>query len=232
MRTWSDSDIAILRRDYARLGPKVLGEQLGRTRGSVRDKATKLGLTAPIRSRWSAEELEYLRLHYKQDGAKAVAKQIKRSLDSVQGKAFDLGFTRRQMLPRRYWTPEEDTKLEDLAARMSAIQVAKTLKRSYHAVRNRAHDLGFRFAEQREWYTTGDVAQILGASTQYVLTAVLGGRLKAERLVPTDVRSGKTYGRKWRIEYADLREFIVDNKATFTGFAPDWVALFDVLGVK
>ena len=231
-RPWTEGEITILKRDYSKLGPKVLSEQLDRTRGAVRDRASKLGLTGPVYGRWSEDDLEYVRLHYKKDGAKAVAKHVKRSIDSVQGKAFDLGITRRQTMPRRYWTPEEDARLEDLASRMSAIQVAKSLKRTYHAVKNRALDLGFKFREQREWFTTGDVAAILGASTNFVLTAVLGGRLKAERLVPTRVQSGKTYGRKWRIEPADLRQFILEYRATLNGFAPDWVAVLDILGVK
>lgn len=231
-RPWTPEEDAYLRAHYVKEGSAPCAKRLGRTVYAVRTHAGKLGLWVLRSNAWTQEEIDYLVQHYKSDTGKVCARHLGRSLESVQGKASDLGITRAQAYPRRRWAPKDDEQLESLASTTTVIQAARRLNRSTHSVRNRAFQLGIRFRDHREWYTTGDAARIIGCSVNMVFGAVQSGRLKAKRTEPTkSVVQNAKFGRKWRIEREDLRQFVLDYRATLTGGTPDWVALFDLLGV-
>lgn len=61
-------------------------------------------------------------------------------------------------------------------------------------------------AKMSRYYSTGDVAQMLGCAQRTVVNYVDSGKLKGHRLPPT----GKGHGHR-RIARADLEKFFRDN---------------------
>ena len=58
--SWSKEEDEFLRDNYAKLGPKIVGEKLGRTRSAVRTRAHEIGASSKQRFKeWSDEEDEF-----------------------------------------------------------------------------------------------------------------------------------------------------------------------------
>jgi predicted DNA-binding transcriptional regulator AlpA len=65
--------------------------------------------------------------------------------------------------PKRQWTMDEDEHLAKYYNRNYTIaRIAKSLKRSYHSVVHRAHDLGLSYAPSKLMITADDVKAMLG----------------------------------------------------------------------
>jgi len=68
---WTKSEIAILERDYVRLGAVALAEQLpGRSPQAIVNKASKCGI-ANRNNKWKTSHVQALRRHYPTGGMQA-----------------------------------------------------------------------------------------------------------------------------------------------------------------
>jgi len=132
-RFWTMPEIAIVRRDYARLGPEQVQQQLPhRSYMAITLKASALGIPAPAqtfsRKRWAADETidAQIRLVYQSTPTRgmvnALAARLMRPRWWVSKRAADLGLTQPRF-KEPAWTEEE---VELLGAhsgkRLTAIQ--------------------------------------------------------------------------------------------------------------
>ena len=103
--SWSKEEDEFLRDNYAKLGPKIVGEKLGRTRSAVRTRAHEIGASSKQRFKeWSDEEDEFLRENYPALGARLSGEKLGRSTCSVQNRVRKLNL-RSDLI--QYWTRKE-----------------------------------------------------------------------------------------------------------------------------
>jgi hypothetical protein len=95
-RLWTQEEDDIVRRDYVRLGSKVLAKTLDRTFAAVQRRAENLGVNA--RPRWSDEDDRTLRLLWGEKTTRGIAAMLKRSQDAVYERARILGLVREQRI--------------------------------------------------------------------------------------------------------------------------------------
>lgn len=89
---WSEEEVGILKREYPNHASKEIGKEIGRTKSSVRHKASRLGLKtnrASTGRRWTDEEVRFLKKSKKT--AKEIAHKLNRSVHSINHKRKKLG---------------------------------------------------------------------------------------------------------------------------------------------
>lgn len=91
--TWTEADDEALRTLYGTMSAFAVGKKLGRSEGSVRNRAAMLGLVnqANVHSRWSDAELTDLRKRYSVESAKVIGERLGRSSTAVIQQARVLG---------------------------------------------------------------------------------------------------------------------------------------------
>jgi hypothetical protein len=135
--------------------PQALARELGRSAGSVRLRAQKLGLhRPPPRPRWQAYEDAAVRDGYERGltCAQIAGELPGRSVAAVAARAAKLGLA----TYARAWTPREDRSLRQLARDGIELErAAQMLSRTPEALRARARKLGVALPPPRRPGRTG-----------------------------------------------------------------------------
>lgn len=158
-RRWTpEEDAALLELSSAGETFAAIGERLGRSGGSVANRAKLLreGLKDPKgRRRWTPEDdAELLELARAGVPQVEIARRIGRRQGTVSTRLKALGF-RTGAAPRkkrREWLPEDDTKLLELAERgVPQVRIAEELGRDPQTVSQRLISLRGRTRERAPW---------------------------------------------------------------------------------
>ncbi len=146
MSKWTQEEIDYLIEHQGKQTYKVIGNILDRSEASVANQAKRLGIADKkncIRGKaWSEKELQYMQDNYGKLSNKQIAKKLNRSPDSIQDKAQRMGLTNVRESESIPWTEEDIMYLEKYYERRGADYVAKHVKRTVHAVRRKAQELG------------------------------------------------------------------------------------------
>jgi hypothetical protein len=116
-------------------------------------------------------------------------------------------------MTRRAWTPEEDTRLVEMAQQGAlAWQIARELDRSVDSIRSRCkRQHGTLFGLRTYWYaplSAGQTASLFGfAAVNSVTRWIANGWLKAYRVYTSPKRSG-TRNTEFRISQDGILDFI------------------------
>ena len=99
-KTWNETQVDFLHKNYEDKGTKFCSEALGFSVNAVYAKATKLGLKAKtkkagINDCWTKEELQFLKDYYTIYGGNYCAKHLDRPVKGVRQKACRLGLKRK-----------------------------------------------------------------------------------------------------------------------------------------
>ena len=86
---WTKEDKEFLIDTYTNEGPTYCAEQLGRSYGSVQQKAFKLNLT----NSWTKKQEQFLSDNYSEHGATHCAEQLGKTVKAVKVKASRLNLT-------------------------------------------------------------------------------------------------------------------------------------------
>ena len=89
---WSEKEVAFIKANHEKMSFKELGDILGRSESSIRNKLIKTGTINPTKTHkyWSKEEKEFLEENYSKKGVDYVAKKLNRSVESVRHKAMSM----------------------------------------------------------------------------------------------------------------------------------------------
>jgi len=88
---WSQEELKLLKKLYQNTKAREIAEQTGRTIGSLREKARKLGLQKKSFRLWSKKDLGILKKLYPTEKVQVVAEKLGRSIYALHGKAAKLG---------------------------------------------------------------------------------------------------------------------------------------------
>lgn len=163
---------------------------------------------------WNDDELNIVRLHYHGNisSIRCIIKLIKdkfgvlRTYDAVRHKATQLGLTRRKGY---VWTDEQVAKLEQMAGKYTANQIASKLKRTKSSVNHKLRDLGLSGYDKNDWYSMKDVCYILGVSDDTFLRWVKSRKLKASYHGDNS--------NVFHVDLVDLKRFIIRYPLELTG---------------
>jgi len=89
--SWTEDDIALLKKLYPRGNTKKIAERLHRPLTAVRQKAYDLGIKTDVYSYWTEDDLKLLEELYPDTVTNKLAKRFGRSAGSVKTKARQLG---------------------------------------------------------------------------------------------------------------------------------------------
>lgn len=86
---YTDKEIEILKKYYNKISLSLLVKKLkGRTKKSIKDKASKLKITKrKIMKKWTEDEIDFLKKNYGKKLAKDIGKRINRNPKSIRDKA-------------------------------------------------------------------------------------------------------------------------------------------------
>lgn len=131
-------------------------------------------------------------------------------------------------IPYTDYSKYEDLVLEKLAGRISCVELAKTLGRTYHSVNNRCRRLGISRRCRDGWFCERDVSSILGVDHRTVSKYIHDGTLRG---------SWKSEGLGDKPRYAvvltkDLRKFIVDHPTELANKKVDLTMIIYILSGK
>jgi hypothetical protein len=117
-----------------------------------------------------------------------------------------LGLTRRKGY---VWTDEQVAKLEQMAGKYTANQIASKLKRTKSSVNHKLRDLGLSGYDKNDWYSMKDVCYILGVSDDTFLRWVKSRKLKASYHGDNS--------NVFHVDLVDLKRFIIRYPLELTG---------------
>jgi hypothetical protein len=117
-RLWSKVELAVLKKNYPKIGLRGCKRLFERTEQAIRLKAFKLGLLDPTWDRdWSKVEIEVLKKNYSKIGPRGCLKLLKRTNKAIVSMATKLRLS--DSTHRRHWSswyspvkpPEKDLKI-------------------------------------------------------------------------------------------------------------------------
>lgn len=182
--------------------------------------------------KWSEDERDIIRRDYAHNKASRV--ELARKLTLMTGDTITAGAIRGQVTflglstPRVYWTPEEDEMLAELISKYCPSRVAKLMHRSINSIVRKAGRLRLSRKARDGWYSSRDVAYILGTSPHWVANRIKTGRLIAEAHNPSQPPS-KDGVSLWHISEGDLINFICKHPQELQGRNVDMAVVVDLL---
>lgn len=149
-KSWSEKEIEFLKENYGQASPILIAEILGRSVGSIHQKAVKEGIAKTTsmsknnkkgekRTVWSKKDEKYLKKNYKHVPTKEIANTLGKSRSSIIGKArrMNLSIPINYDVTKANWTEEDDKILDTLYKIKSVTEIAKELKRTPSSIRTR-----------------------------------------------------------------------------------------------
>ena len=224
-RNWTTREIAIVREHYPKGGVNACLPHLKRSRSSIYQHATSMGLRAPgqtgVREYWPNDpeiDARIRKLHempLMRGAITELAAKINRPRWYVSRRARELGLkTPRFKEPA--WSQAEIELLHDTAHihTRNAQQRFKRegFSRSETAIHVKRKRMGISTIQARQdagMYTAGQVADMLGVCGKTTTVWIRFGELKAERR--GTARSEVQGGDEWVIKERDLREFVITH---------------------
>lgn len=199
-KIWTKEDIKFLELNWNEMSAPELGEKLGRTASSIRQKGKKLGLkTSADRfekitglKAWTAEEDEYLRKSWGNESKIEISNKLGRSPAGVERRAHNLGLrmTAEQLEKKnlkKNWTDEMDSFLIENYGTLHVDEICKEVNATVSMVRKRATHLGLqiekRWTEEEEAYLEdfwGERSVV--ATAKYLNTSIGALKSKACRM--------------------------------------------------
>lgn len=138
---YSEEEINILKRDYGALGANIKSLLKRHSIGSIRAKASSLGLTRtakiekPYRPAWTDKELQLLRDNYSICGTNIPELRKTRTESAIVNKAFILG------LKYQRWSEEEEQALSEGYAVYGIACSGLSSRHSEIGIRSKAHNM-------------------------------------------------------------------------------------------
>lgn len=171
---WTAEDLQMLREKYPTTPVEELAEQMGRSCGSLRQKAYLLGIyrgasrhLAEQRAadgsteklpryghatfkKWTLEDITLLREQVHKVPIEALAKRMGRTYESVRNKAYRMGFIQQESWVYHPWTPADEAKLLEWLPTLPLREIARRLGRTVASVRFKGIRLGMTATSARD----------------------------------------------------------------------------------
>lgn len=170
---YSPVEIIFIKKYYPLYGSKYVGQKLGRSPSSIKDKARRLRVERRKFIDWNEYEIKYLKKWYKKKRPSEIARHLKRTTPAVVVRARKLGLLLRVT---RKWNNDEELFLIKNFRKMTYKQIGKILKRTPGAVGAKANAmLTMRKIKTRKWETKEK--RLLGRLYGKIPVADLSARL-------------------------------------------------------
>ena len=163
---------------------------------------------------WSEDEQNIVKLYYKGSKTSMVFIQqviqdrfkIYRSHDGIRKKAAQLGLVK---VVRNTWTTNKIETLTLLAETYNAKEIAQKLRCSLNVVKYQCqkHGISLMLTSRSEWYTKGDLRDILGIDEETIIKLIHSKKIKADKITKI----------AWRFKKNDVREFCLTYPFELTG---------------
>ncbi len=140
-KRWTEEEIKILKRYYARKGSHFVAERVGHSPDTVMNKAAELGIRFHRTRPWKSHEDRYIREKYHKKKIASIARSLKRTPRSVQHRAEYLKLTKPAA---DKWSAEDIAALHKLYTdrNYTLDLIAKILNRSKNSVLLKAVRMG------------------------------------------------------------------------------------------
>jgi len=211
--TYSPSEIIFIKKYYPLYGSRYVGQKLGRSPSSIKDKARRLRVERRKFIDWNKYEIEYLKKWYKKKRPSVIARHLERTTSAVIARARKLGLLIRIT---RKWDADEDRFLIKNFYKMTYKQIGKYLNRTAGSVGHRARAmLKLRKLITRKWVTKEK--RILGRLYGKITVAELAARLnRTTHSILHQARVQKKSAKGAPAYIAEEINFIRDNYLTMT----------------
>jgi len=163
---------------------------------------------------WTEEERDIVRREYDGHNASAqrIASKLRVTFCAVKGQVQKMGLA---VDKSSRWTDEELELLREWIHKYSIITIARRLHRSLNSVEIKATRLKMGLRIRDGWFHKAEVCEILGVDHKKIQGYIDRGELKASwRNGNKPQKNGMAM---WRIETADLRDFIKQHAGDFQG---------------
>lgn len=175
---------------------------------------------------WTEEEIKIVKLHYKgkHQNIKTIMQLIKdkchinRSYYAIRHEASNLGLTKNK---GKIWTTNQEKELINYAGSYTPQQIAFKMKRTLSSIHHKMQDLGLNGRDRIDWYTMGDVCEILGVCDDTFNRWVKSGKLKASFISEKSTI--------YQVGLEDLRNFIRRYPLELTGRNVDMSQIVQIL---
>jgi hypothetical protein len=148
---YSPAEIIFIKKYYPLYGSKYVGQRLGRSQSSIKDKARRLRVERKKFIDWNEYEIKYLKKWYKKKRASQIARHLERTTPAVVTRARMLGLLIRVT---RKWNNDEELFLIKNFYKMTYKQIGKHLSRTAGSVGSKANTmLTMRKIKTRKWET-------------------------------------------------------------------------------
>lgn len=172
-RLYSPSEIIFIKKYYPIYGSRYVGQKLGRSPSSIKDKARRLRVERRKFIDWNKYEIQYLKKWYKKKRPSVIARHLERTTAAIVTRARMLGLLIRVT---RKWNKTEELFLIKNFRRMTYKQIGKKLNRTPGSVGSKANAmLTMRKLKTRKWETKEK--RLLGRLYGKISVAELAARL-------------------------------------------------------
>ena len=172
-RLYSPSEIIFIKKYYPIYGSRYVGQKLGRSPSSIKDKARRLRVERRKFIDWNKYEIQYLKKWYKKKRPSVIARHLERTTAAIVTRARMLGLLIRVT---RKWNNAEELFLIKNFRKMTYKQIGKHLNRTGNSVGHKAkHMLTMRKLKTRKWETKEK--RLLGRLYGKISVAELAARL-------------------------------------------------------
>lgn len=93
---WTEAERDFLKSNYKKIPTSDIALKLNRTIDSIKNTASRMGISESLKRPWSIKEEEYLKTNYKKMTVKDIAAVLNRSKESVSGKISRSGFSKKK----------------------------------------------------------------------------------------------------------------------------------------
>ena len=195
---------------------------LGKSEMSMKSFLRRHHIVKQEHKPWTEDDIEEIRLHYKQNPTAIayLAKRLGRSIYAIKAKAAELGYVKSG---RRFWSEDENEFLRDNVGRFNVAKLSDMLHRSNNAIILHMKTLKLHRKDRVGWYTSTEVAGILGCSRQKINTLIIDKKLS---VVPHNGRASHDI---WEITRESLQKFICRYPGELQGRNVDIVQVVDIL---
>ena len=178
---------------------------------------------------WSYDEKNIVKLYYKGSIISMSFIQnviqdrfgVYRSYDGIRKKAAQLGLVK---VVRNTWNTNKIESLALLAETYNAKEIAQKLRCSLNVVKYQCqkHGISLMIINRSEWYTKGDLRDILGIDEETILKLVNSNKIKADKINKM----------AWRFKKNDVREFCLKYPFELIGRNVDLTQYNEILCPK
>ena len=206
---------------------QFIGEQIGYSRSNTVRLAKKLGLNSKaVKYLTETEKNKIIKWLNKGKSISEIARLLGRSKKTIHN------FCNKEHLQRKssyWWSKEDDELLEDLLGTIPIYKIAKQLKRTKNAVRQRVERLGLDIRDKVDYFTTMELSEITGLHP-----ATINRWINLKQIEAIQDNKNKK-GMKFRhyISIESFRDFYLKNKtrkSSLKDLSPEVLEFFDIDG--